>query len=381
MSSSSTCTSTRGPQGPAGQSQYTYIAYASDNIGTGFSLVPSNNLKYLQVKVSSVPILNPTIANFTGTWVKYIGDNGANGTSGTNGKDGANGAISFSYKWSAVTNTANPGAGYVKVNDPDVSNANIVCISYEDDFGNTVQAALNLIGSSTSATKAVLVISQYGNAANYVVYDISSAPIAGGGAPGYYIISGANHVSSSSSAPFTANDDVVFSFSIVGDKGDEGSAVLFNDLSDVPSTGSGAWEQLMTYTVPSNTLDTNGSYLKITANFICGNPQVGATDVEMCALIINGNYITGLFAYQYERILIEAELHRINATDTKLILKRYYNGGGPTGTSIRWNTATYVGTIPSNSPIIIEASAQDTVAGPQAAYIVAQQLTVEKHIK
>ena len=76
----------QGEQGPAGAdgadgtSSYTYIAYASDNTGTGFSLTPTDALKYRAEIVSATIIATPTLTDFAGaTWVKYIGEDGADG--------------------------------------------------------------------------------------------------------------------------------------------------------------------------------------------------------------------------------------------------------------------------------------------------------------
>ena len=71
------------PLGADGTSSYTYIAYASDNAGTGFSLTPSAALPYRAEIVSATVIATPTLTDFAGaTWVKYIGEDGADGADG-----------------------------------------------------------------------------------------------------------------------------------------------------------------------------------------------------------------------------------------------------------------------------------------------------------
>jgi hypothetical protein len=81
-----------GTNGTNGTSAYVYIAYASDNIGTGFSMTPNSSLGYVAFLVSSTVISSPNAGNFTGLWVPYKGSNGTNGTNGTNGSNGSNGA-------------------------------------------------------------------------------------------------------------------------------------------------------------------------------------------------------------------------------------------------------------------------------------------------
>ena len=65
----------RGPTGATGHESYLYVAYASQNNGTGFSLTPASSLKYRAEIVSPTPIENPRFSDFSGArWVKYLGD-------------------------------------------------------------------------------------------------------------------------------------------------------------------------------------------------------------------------------------------------------------------------------------------------------------------
>lgn len=66
-----------GAAGADGVSSYTYVAYASDASGTGFSLTPTNALKYRAEIHTTTAIETPDAEDFAGaTWVKYIGDDG-----------------------------------------------------------------------------------------------------------------------------------------------------------------------------------------------------------------------------------------------------------------------------------------------------------------
>lgn len=58
---------------------YIYMAYASDNAGTGFSLTPTNSLKWRAEFSSTVYYASPTLSDFNANgavWIKYIGDDG-----------------------------------------------------------------------------------------------------------------------------------------------------------------------------------------------------------------------------------------------------------------------------------------------------------------
>ena len=66
-----------GADGADGISSYTYVAYASDASGAGFSLTPTNALKYRAEIHTATAIETPDAEDFAGaTWVKYIGDDG-----------------------------------------------------------------------------------------------------------------------------------------------------------------------------------------------------------------------------------------------------------------------------------------------------------------
>lgn len=73
-----------GDDGDDGQPIYFYVAYASDNAGTGFTSVFNPLRKYIATKVSLVPLI-PAVTDFTGLWAKYIGEDGADGDDGADG--------------------------------------------------------------------------------------------------------------------------------------------------------------------------------------------------------------------------------------------------------------------------------------------------------
>jgi hypothetical protein len=114
----------------SGSSAFLYVAYASDNSGTDFTMTFDPALEYIGIKVSALPIPSPSAADFVGLWQKYVGadgrevqlqnngtyiqwryvgsiswtnlvslasitgpagTNGTNGANGTNGTDGADG--------------------------------------------------------------------------------------------------------------------------------------------------------------------------------------------------------------------------------------------------------------------------------------------------
>ncbi len=81
-----------GTPGKDGTSSYLYVAYASDAIGTDFSLIPSNSLPYRAEIVSAEVIETPTVTEFAGKWVRFIGNKGDTGATGPQGEKGETGA-------------------------------------------------------------------------------------------------------------------------------------------------------------------------------------------------------------------------------------------------------------------------------------------------
>lgn len=66
-----------GSGGEPGVSTYLYVAYAADDTGTGFSLVPTDALPYRAEIHVHEEIQNPTLSDFAGAvWIKYIATGG-----------------------------------------------------------------------------------------------------------------------------------------------------------------------------------------------------------------------------------------------------------------------------------------------------------------
>lgn len=73
-----------GGGGEPGVSTYLYVAYAADDAGSGFSLVPTDNLPYRAEIHVHVEIQNPTLSDFAdAVWIKYIATGGGSGEGGT----------------------------------------------------------------------------------------------------------------------------------------------------------------------------------------------------------------------------------------------------------------------------------------------------------
>ena len=68
-----------GVNGTDGESAYVYIAYASGEDGTGFTLTFDSSLDYTAILATNESIETPSASDFTGLWKKYKGNDGING--------------------------------------------------------------------------------------------------------------------------------------------------------------------------------------------------------------------------------------------------------------------------------------------------------------
>ena len=221
-----------GANGANGQSAYVYIASASNTAGTSNFTYPAilddpNTLPgryYLGFLNTNNPITNPTQADFTTVGIVFdrvVGINGAAGAAGaagTNGADGVNGAISLNYKWNNDTTASPPAASYVKVNNANVGIASSLYINITDANSYVVGNVLARMITSTSTTKSVVTITAKGDPTTFAHFAVTGGTLLSG----TYYIAAVTPLSASSTAPFTLNDDVVFSFSVVGDIGSTG---------------------------------------------------------------------------------------------------------------------------------------------------------------
>jgi hypothetical protein len=115
----------QGPQGVAGEDgedAYVYIAYASDDSGTGFTTIFNPNLDYIAIKSTTTPIPSPSASDFTGLWKNYKGATGATGAAGADGIAGTDGASAYVYiayasdaNGTDFTTTFNPALNYIAI--------------------------------------------------------------------------------------------------------------------------------------------------------------------------------------------------------------------------------------------------------------------------
>lgn len=208
-----------GINGTNGASSYVYIASANDASGNGFSYPQNPTQNYIAILNTNTPLVTPTQNDFVGLWHLWTGPTGANGSNGTNGIDGANGAFSFQYLWNTNTTTSNPGSGYLKIDNALVSAATKIIISEtEVNSVNIANALTYAYYSNNPFAKSLITISKKGNSAVFATFVVVT-----GTDSGVFQTLSVIPISSSSTTPFLANDNLVFSFSVIGNAGTIGA--------------------------------------------------------------------------------------------------------------------------------------------------------------
>lgn len=94
-----------GTDGTDGVNAYVYIAYASDNSGTGFTTTFDANLDYVAIKTTTTEIVTPQASDFTGLWKNYKGATGLQGIQGDPGVDGEDG-LDINWRGNYASGTA-----------------------------------------------------------------------------------------------------------------------------------------------------------------------------------------------------------------------------------------------------------------------------------
>jgi hypothetical protein len=94
-----------GTDGTDGVNAYVYIAYASDNSGTGFTTTFDANLDYVAIKTTTTEIVTPQASDFTGLWKNYKGTTGSQGIQGDPGVDGEDG-LDINWRGNYASGTA-----------------------------------------------------------------------------------------------------------------------------------------------------------------------------------------------------------------------------------------------------------------------------------
>ena len=250
----------KGKTGAPGASSYTYVAYAADAQGNGFSLIPNDNLEYVQFIVKDSAVTSLTIADFTGVWVKYIGDYGGN---------------SDDFLFSSAL-TGDPGSGKLLFDNANLSAATSINVSYNDLGGFNVGNWLVAMSIPTSGIKAFVRV--FKNDISKVFYAVT-----GFTNNTTYCTLTVQPLALTSNSPFTNADKVILSFCNTGDKGDPGNGGISagtNHLFSDATTNSDPGNAYLKFDNANVTLATKLYINKNDAAIINVAAYIGLTNIS-----------------------------------------------------------------------------------------------------
>ena len=178
------------------------------------------------------------------------------GDTGTPGATGAQGLFGgFSGEWLFSTSTAiSPASPFLRLNNATPSSVTAIYVS--DTNADSIDYDAFLDSLSNNSKYGYIRIFKKSDSTKFCTYQITAV-----------VDNGTDHTLTvtyiSSNSTFAASDALVLTFSPAGT---DGFTVLHNDTTQA-TTANAAMAVLMSYTLPVNTLATNGSALQLTAVF------------------------------------------------------------------------------------------------------------------
>lgn len=146
----------------------------------------------------------------------FNGATGATGINGATGLTGIFGGLSASYRFDTITTDSDPGPGRIRFNAVDISTATEMYIDDEDRYGVDLQDFYRTLDDSTSTIKTQFRIGNETGVNDYAFFNLTALSEMAG----YFKMTVAWIDGTTS---FTNLEDVILTYTRVGDKGDTGS--------------------------------------------------------------------------------------------------------------------------------------------------------------
>ena len=143
---------------------------------------------------------------------------GITGEKGTQGTEGSFGGASFDYTFDTSTADSDPGTGKIRLSNSTQTSAAEAYIDITDDDGNSIQSFLLSIKAVTSAIKGHMRIASRTDSTQFLLYPIDDLT----DNTGWWTLD-LDTISSSGGSAFINNQDILISFTTVGDRGDTGA--------------------------------------------------------------------------------------------------------------------------------------------------------------
>lgn len=195
----------------------------------------------------------------------------------------AGGAVSLQYVFSTTTTDADPGAGYLRLNQATQNTATVIRADLAGSDGSDLTGVLALLDDSTSTNKGYLTIRHATNATKWLTFSIASVAT-----PSGYVNVTATCVASSAASPFANGDAILFDFTPTGDKGTTGAIGAAGPSATLVAKGNSG-TSTQTYDYSAGTLQTStatGNHTIATSNW----PTTGSLGILLIQLTNGGAY-------------------------------------------------------------------------------------------
>ena len=138
---------------------------------------------------------------------------------GTQGTEGAFGGASFDYTFSTTVPSpaADPGTGIIQLKNNSQTSATKAYIDITDDDGNSIQSFLVSIKAVDSAIKGHMRIASRTDSTQFLLFPIDDLT----DNTGWWTLD-LDTLSSSGGSAFSNSQDIIISFTTVGDRGSKG---------------------------------------------------------------------------------------------------------------------------------------------------------------
>lgn len=143
-------------------------------------------------------------------------------------------AMAIPYTFSTTTTDADPGTGFLRLDNATQNAATTIRADLTGADGSTWTDVLNTFDDSTSTIKGHIMLQKLGDATKWILFAVTALA-----SPTGYKNLTVSCVSSSAASPFADGDSLILKFTPKGDRGDTGSVAGAGDHEVVVHTGNG----------------------------------------------------------------------------------------------------------------------------------------------
>lgn len=158
---------------------------------------------------------------------------GMNATAAAMSVIAAGGAMTMAYTFSSTTTDADPGAGYLRLNNATQDNSTVIRLDLIGADGSTWTDAINAFDDSTSTVKGKIMLQKLSDPGAWLLFDMLSLA-----SPSGYRNLTVSLVAASLANPFNDGDELILKFTANGDKGDIAVSHILTAANYTTNTGT-----------------------------------------------------------------------------------------------------------------------------------------------